>query len=81
MTEFLVAKDEIKTIDGIVFAVSALQKAETEIIAYLQKNQRITLAETRDLLQTSRKFALTVLSYLDGRGVTVRHGDYRTAGQ
>jgi len=37
----------------------------------------ITLAECRDLLGTSRKYALAFLEYLDGKQVTKMHGESR----
>jgi selenocysteine-specific elongation factor len=42
----------------------------------LQKDT-ITLAEVRDLLNTSRKYAQALLEHLDASGVTIREGDYR----
>jgi selenocysteine-specific elongation factor len=38
---------------------------------------RITLAETRDLFDTSRKYAQALLEHLDAIGVTARDGDFR----
>jgi selenocysteine-specific elongation factor len=35
----------------------------------------VTVAELRDALGTSRKYALAVLEYLDASKVTIRHGD------
>jgi selenocysteine-specific elongation factor len=37
----------------------------------------ITVATFRDALGTSRRFALPLLEYFDGRGLTRRQGDYR----
>jgi selenocysteine-specific elongation factor len=37
----------------------------------------MTMAEFRDLLGTSRKFAVPLLEWFDGRGITVRSGDFR----
>jgi len=36
-----------------------------------------TVAEARDLLGTSRKYALALLEFLDQQGITVRRGDER----
>ena len=44
---------------------------------FLIKNGRINAAETRDLLDTSRKYAIAVLEHLDDIKVTKRIGDYR----
>jgi selenocysteine-specific elongation factor len=44
--------------------------------AILQKGQ-ITLAEVRDLLETTRKYVQALLEHLDATGVTIRDGDFR----
>ncbi len=44
--------------------------------AIRQKGQ-VTLAEVRDLLQTSRKYVQALLEHLDAVGITVRDGDAR----
>jgi selenocysteine-specific elongation factor len=43
----------------------------------LAKNGRVTLAEVRDLFNTSRKYAQALLEHLDAIGVTMREGDFR----
>lgn len=44
---------------------------------HFAKKPDLTVAEFRDLLGTSRKFALPFLEYLDSTGVTLRVGDVR----
>ncbi|NLJ56479.1 MAG: selenocysteine-specific translation elongation factor [Firmicutes bacterium] len=46
---------------------------------YLQKNPRINLAQYRDLLQTSRKYAQALLEHFDSCKYTRRLGDERVA--
>ncbi|WP_130860997.1 selenocysteine-specific translation elongation factor [Bacilliculturomica massiliensis] len=41
----------------------------------------ITLAEARDLMNTSRKFALMILDYTDEKKLTVKEGDERVPGK
>ena len=41
------------------------------------QNERIALAEVRDLFNTSRKFAQALLEHLDAIGITMRDGDFR----
>jgi selenocysteine-specific elongation factor len=43
----------------------------------LSKNGQVTTAEVRDLLGTTRKYALALLEHLDAIGVTIREGDFR----
>jgi selenocysteine-specific elongation factor len=43
----------------------------------LIQNGKITLAEVRDLFNTSRKYAQALLEHLDVIGITTRDGDFR----
>ena len=47
------------------------------ITAYLREHGAVTLAEVRDLFQTSRKYAQAVLEEMDARRITRREGDAR----
>ena len=44
---------------------------------FLRQNGRMTMAEFRDLIGTSRKYAVPLLEWFDSRGITVRSGDFR----
>ncbi|MDP9024022.1 MAG: SelB C-terminal domain-containing protein, partial [Candidatus Eremiobacteraeota bacterium] len=44
---------------------------------YMRKNPQITMSQFRDLIGTSRKFAVPLLEWFDARGITVRSGDFR----
>jgi len=46
---------------------------------YLLEYGTLTLAEFRDHFQTSRKYAVAVLEYLDEKGITKRKGDARVS--
>jgi selenocysteine-specific elongation factor len=48
-----------------------------EVSAYIQANGSITVAEARDLFNSSRKYVLGLLEHLDAIGVTRREGDLR----
>jgi len=43
----------------------------------IQNNGAVTLAEARDILNTTRKYAQALLEHLDTIGVTIRDGDAR----
>jgi len=47
------------------------------VVAHLREHQSITVAEVRDLFNTSRKYALGLLEDLDSRRMTKRVGDVR----
>lgn len=61
----------------IVFRPGPYADMVAKIRQTLQAKGQITLAETRDLFGTSRKYAQALLEHLDASGVTVRQGDYR----
>jgi selenocysteine-specific elongation factor len=50
------------------------------VVERLAGGARITMAELRDLLGTTRKFAVPIGEYLDRIGLTVREGDTRQLG-
>ena len=67
--------------DGKFFATAALKKATAAIGELLADHpEGFTVAEFRDFLGTTRKYALPLLAELDEKGVTRRNGDLRVAG-
>jgi selenocysteine-specific elongation factor len=67
----------IKVSDEVILHSQALTKAKEMIGAFIKENRSIQLAQTRDLLKTSRKYALPLLEYLDQQKFTRRKGDLR----
>ncbi len=61
----------------VVFRTTDYENMIAKIKSALQKNGQITLAEVRDLFDTTRKYAQALLEHLDAIGVTVREGDFR----
>lgn len=53
----------------------ALEKAKTAVLQFLKLRRSITIAEAKDVLKVSRKYACAVLEYLDKTQVTRRSGD------
>lgn len=51
--------------------------ARAQVIQYLQRHGEIELATFRDMMDTSRKYAMLLLEHLDDVGVTKRVGDVR----
>ena len=67
--------------DGVFFATSALDAARSVLAEMLAAQpDGVTVAEVRERLGTTRKYALPLLAWLDGNGVTRRRGDVRIAG-
>jgi selenocysteine-specific elongation factor len=50
------------------------------VVERLSDGSRITMAELRDLLGTTRKYAVPIGEYLDRIGLTLREGDLRRLG-
>lgn len=63
--------------DEIAFEKEIYNKAYELIVAELKASGKIQLAGVRDLLNTSRKYAMAMLDYLDKNKVTKRVGDDR----
>ena len=68
--------------DDIAILPQTAEKIRADTIAYFKREATITLGQFRDLFQTSRKYALAFLEYLDKQNITTREGDVRklTAG-
>ena len=59
----------------MLFRQEALAAAEKELLALFGTSETISLAQLRDRLQTSRKYAQALLEYWDRIGRTVRQED------
>ena len=67
----------IKVAHQLYFSQQAVEDAKWELRDYLEQEERIDVGEFRDLLKSSRKYALPLLEYFDQVGVTKREGDQR----
>lgn len=61
----------------VVFRKSDYEGMVAKIRLTIQAKGQITVADVRDLFDTSRRYALALMEYLDSIGVTVRDGDFR----
>lgn len=61
----------------ICYGSAAYARACAAAQAHFAENETLTLAQMRDLLDTSRKYALAVLEYFDKTGITKKEGDFR----
>ena len=75
--EAMVGNELIKINNEIYLHKSAYGDATERLKAYINKNESITLAEFRDLLDTSRKYAMAILEFFDNNKVTKRVEDKR----
>jgi len=67
----------VELADQILVHAIHLEKSKQILCNHLEKYGRIRLAEYKDLLNTSRKFAVPLLEYWDKTGLTKRVGDDR----
>lgn len=75
----LLAEEEraIKVKPDLYYASEQVTIAREAVVARCQDQGQVTLAEFRDMLDISRKFAQALLEYFDRVGLTRRQGDYR----
>lgn len=73
----LLAKGILVKVSGDLYRGSQIAQIRARLQSFLKERERITMAEFRDLIGTSRKYAVPLLEWFDARGITVRSGDYR----
>lgn len=67
----------VKVSDTVLFLAETYQEMTQAVVDHLQRHGRITLAQVRDMFNTSRKYAQALLEHLDEKRVTKRLGDER----
>jgi len=70
----------VKLGDNVLFLREIYEEALARLLAYLREHGKITAAEARDVLGTTRKYILPLLEHMDERRLTRRVGDERTLG-
>lgn len=66
--------------DDLIVDAAALEEAARRTRKQLRTAGKITVADFRDMLGTTRKYALPLLEWLDEQKITRRSGDERLAG-
>jgi selenocysteine-specific elongation factor len=67
----------IKLSEDVIFLTETYEEMRDRIVAHLREEDKVTVAEVRDMFDTSRKYALALLGYMDERRITRRVGDER----
>ena len=70
-------KSIVRISDSLYLSAASYTSMISSLKAFFSNKSEITVAEFRDMLETSRKFALAFLEYLDSNRVTLRTGDVR----
>jgi selenocysteine-specific elongation factor len=61
----------------VVYLVTDYTDIVEKIEYFLKEHGKANAGQIRDLLQTSRKYAIAILEHLDDQGITRREGDFR----
>jgi selenocysteine-specific elongation factor len=69
--------DVVRVDEGIVFAAEGYREMVERVVAHLKERETVTLAQVRDLLGTSRRYAQALLEHMDQQRITRRVGDER----
>jgi selenocysteine-specific elongation factor len=64
----------------LAFSAPAVERFKSAVAERIERSGPITVAQFRDLIQTTRKYALPLLEHLDRTGFTRRQGDLRFLG-
>ena len=67
----------MKVNETVVFAASAYKDMVDKVVAHTREHGKITVSDGRDLFNSSRKYVLPLLEYLDQQHITRRVGDER----
>jgi selenocysteine-specific elongation factor len=73
----LLATGALVRVGDDLYRRAQLQHARTVLAGVLKDGSGATMAQLRDAFGTSRKYALPLMEYFDGIGVTIRDGDLR----
>ena len=78
LLNLLIERGEVvKVSNSVVFSASAYNEMVERVTTHIKAKDKITLAEVRDIFDTSRKYAQALLEHLDSKKITRRVGDER----
>ncbi len=75
--ETLTGKGIVVKIADALYTAAQLAHIRAKLESAIHKEGEVTMARFRDLIGTSRKYAVPLLEWYDANGVTVRAGDVR----
>jgi len=75
--DMLLAKGAFVKVNEELYRGTQIAQIRARLEVFLRERGQMTMAEFRDLIATSRKYAVPLLEWFDARGITVRSGDYR----
>jgi selenocysteine-specific elongation factor len=76
--EYLTNKEELVAVSrSVLLTASLIRKAQDRVVALIQERGMLNSADFKYEIQSSRKYALAILDWLDARHVTLRIGNDR----
>lgn len=75
--ETMLAEGALVKVGDDLYRGAQIAQIRARLEAHFERSGLMTAAEFRDLLGTSRKYAVPLLEWLDSHGVTIRDGDQR----
>ena len=63
--------------DSVLFLAETYEEMVERVVAHIEEEGSITVAQVRDIFHASRKYALALMEHLDDRRITRRVGDER----
>jgi selenocysteine-specific elongation factor len=73
----LIALGKLERVGEHIYRGEQMAEIRARLVQTLRAKKRITMAEFRDLVGTSRKYVVPLLEHFDSTGLTIRDGDYR----
>ena len=67
----------VKVNQDVVFSAGAYEEMRDRIVEEAKTEGKINVGRVRDMFDTSRKYALALMEYLDQQKITRRVGDDR----
>ena len=67
----------VRVSETVVYSADAYKRMVDIVSEYIRDNGEISVANVRDVLGTSRKYALALMDYMDHKRITRRVGDAR----
>jgi selenocysteine-specific elongation factor len=61
----------------VIFRTVDYEEMGAKVRAFIAEKGQMTVADARDLFDSSRKYMLALMEHLDSTGVTIRDGDFR----
>jgi selenocysteine-specific elongation factor len=76
--DYLVHEDQLVELsESRLVHRNDFEELKQTVTSFLQQEEKARLSQLRDLLESSRKYVIPFMEYLDREGLTVRDGDYR----